>query len=99
MVPDGGIVEGDHLRVLVGHAGQQIAIPFEGTTTAQTALGILLEKFPLPTGFAIADFGLFLGNGTLLEPTKEFSTYQLSETVFIFVFSFLFTYFPNLGYV
>jgi hypothetical protein len=41
------LAEGAYLRVLLGHTGQQLVVPFEPTTAVSTAVDIILQKQPL----------------------------------------------------
>jgi hypothetical protein len=41
------VAEGAYLRVLLGHTGQQLVVPFEPTTAVSTAIDIILQKQPL----------------------------------------------------
>lgn len=41
------MAEGAYLRVLLGHTGQQLVVPFEPTTAVSTAVDIILQKQPL----------------------------------------------------
>jgi len=50
---------GDHLRVLLGHTGQQLIVPYVSTTTVNRAIEAILQKQPLNHPENICFFGLF----------------------------------------
>ncbi len=51
------MAEGAYLRVLLGHTGQQLVVPFEPTTAVSTAVDIILQKQPLAHPQVLRTYG------------------------------------------
>jgi hypothetical protein len=70
-------LRGNYLRILVGHTGQQLIVPFEPTTTVATTMETILLKHPVASGEQQM-YGLWCGGAWLDDASRLVASYGLS---------------------